>query len=72
MVGHQRQVGPIGQRGSQRDHLLDALRPSLRQHLGEQAASAVPNQADARSSFGLDLDQPMAQAGQHSLRVMDV
>jgi len=69
---HERQVGPVGERGADSDHLLNALRPPLREDLGEQAASAVADDAHPRPSLGLHLDQAVAEAGQHSLRVLDV
>jgi hypothetical protein len=63
----QRQVGEVGERGAQRDYLLDALRPALREDLRQQPAAAVPDQGDGRAVVLLNLRHAVTKAGQHVL-----
>jgi hypothetical protein len=65
--GNQRHVGEVGKGGAQRDHLLDALRPALREDLREQSTAAVPDQGDGRAVVLLDLRHAVTEASQHVL-----
>jgi hypothetical protein len=67
-----RQVREVGQRGSQRDHLLDARGPALRKDLRQQSAAAVSDQGHRGGILFLDLGHAMAQPGQHVLGVEHV
>jgi hypothetical protein len=69
---HQRHIGEVREWRAQRDHLLDALGPSLRQHLCQQPASAVPDQRHRRAVVFLNLSHPVAETRKHGLRVKDV
>jgi hypothetical protein len=62
-----RQVGEVGERGSQRDHLLDARGPALRKDLRQQSAAAVSDQGHGGRILFLDLGNAMAEPGQHVL-----
>jgi len=67
-----REVCDISKRRSQGDDLLDALGTPLREDLCQQAASAVPDQRHRCTILLLDLRHPVAQAGEHVLRVHDI
>ncbi|OLC16986.1 MAG: hypothetical protein AUH32_00165 [Actinobacteria bacterium 13_1_40CM_66_12] len=62
----------IGEWGAERDHLLDRIGPPLREHLGEQAAAAVPDERDARRVARTNFVQTPPQPGKHVLRRADV
>jgi len=65
----QGEVGDVRERGPQSDHLLDALGTSLRENLGQQAASAVADQRHRFTVPLLDLGHLVPDARKHVLRV---
>jgi len=58
--GEHGQIGDVGKRRSQRDHLLNILWTALREHLGEQPAPAVPDQGNRRTVTLLNLGDAVA------------
>jgi len=68
-AGEHGQVSDVGERGSQRDHLLDIFGTALRQNLGEQPAPAVSDQSNWRAIALLDVGNSMTESGQHVLRM---
>jgi len=71
-VGQRGHVELVGEWRAQADDLLDRVRHSRREHLGEHAAAAVADQAHAPIRLGPDSGQPLAQPGDQVLRVVDV
>jgi len=54
-AGHQGEVGDIGKRGAERDHLLHILGPPLRQDFGQESAAAVTDEGYRRVIVFTDL-----------------
>jgi hypothetical protein len=71
-VGQSGDVELIRERRSKPDHLLDRVRLARRKHLGEDSATAVADDADARAGLFADLDKARAQSGHQVLRVLNV
>jgi hypothetical protein len=71
-VGHRRDVELIRERRSQSDDLLDGVRLARRKHLGQDSATAVADDADARAGLFADRQEPGAQPGDQVLGVLHV
>jgi hypothetical protein len=71
-VGQGGDVELIRERRSKTDHLLDGVGLARREHLGEDSAAAVADEADARAGLFADLDKARAQSRHQVLRVLNV
>jgi hypothetical protein len=71
-ASYERDIGEVREGRSEGDDLLDALGPSLREHLRQQAPAAVSDQRHRGGVVLLDLGHSVAESGKHGLRVKDI
>jgi len=71
-IGQRGHVELVGEWRAKADDLLDRIRHSRREHLGQHATTAVADQAHAPIGLGADGHEPLAQPGDHVLGVLDV